>query len=175
MSKRLGKLITMKELMDDVGVDAARYFFLARRMEAHLDFDLNLARNTSEENPVYYIQYAHARIKSIIEFAENKGFSEEMIFNCDPEILSKPEETTLIRMMSRFPGEINNSVKQMQTHIVPFYLTELAKMFHNFYSKHRVVGDEHNISLARLALVSAVACTIRKGLEICGINAPDNM
>jgi len=175
MSKRLGKLITMKELMDDVGVDAARYFFLARRMEAHLDFDLNLARNTSEENPVYYIQYAYARIISIIEFAENKGFSKEMISNVNFEILSEPEETALIRMLSRFPSEINKSAQQMQTHIIPFYLTELAKMFHNFYSKHRVVGDDRNISCARLALVFAVACTIRNGLDICGINAPDNM
>ncbi|MCD6418919.1 arginine--tRNA ligase [bacterium] len=176
MSKRAGKIITMTELIDDVGVDAARYFFLARKMEAHLDFDLDLARNTSDENPVYYIQYAYARIRSIIEFAQNKGFDVDEIVQADLSLLQHPEEHFLIRKIYKYPYTIEKTARNLQPHIIPFYLYDLAKLFHDFYTKHRVVDEnEKGLSVARLALIDAVAITIKNGLKICGISAPDKM
>ncbi len=176
MSKRAGKLIAMTELIDDVGTDAARYFFLARKIEAHLDFDLDLARKTSDENPVYYIQYAYARIRSIIEFAQNKGIDIEKISHFDLSLLKEREEIELIRKMSKFPYIVKKTAQNLQPHIIPFYLLEFAKCFHNFYTKHRVVEESNvEISTARLALISTVAETIKNGLKICGISAPNKM
>ena len=175
MSKRAGKLVTMKELIEDIGVDAARYFFLARRMEAHLDFDLNLARTTTEENPVYYIQYAHARIKSILRFAKNKGLDKN---ENDAMIISKlaePEEVALLRKMVKFPLVVFNAANILAPHLIPFYLLDFSKLFHNFYTKHRVVGEDRDKSIARLVLCKAVGVTIKNGLSMCGISAPEQM
>ncbi len=173
MSKRAGKLVTMDELIDDVGVDAARFFFLARRMEAHLDFDMNLARDTSEKNPVYYIQYAHARIQSILRYARERGIS--CPSNVDLVPLTQPEELQLMRRMTKFPSVVLATARLMQPHVIPFFLLDFAKLFHNFYTKHRVVCDDEALTSARLALVAAVGNTIRRGLEICGISAPEQM
>jgi len=176
MSKRAGKIITMNELINDVGTDAARYFFLARRMEAHLDFDLDLARKTTDENPIYYIQYAHARIRSILKFAQNKGISSHDILRADLSLLSEPEEISLVRKIAKFPESITSTARLLQPHIVPFYMLDLARLFHNFYAKHRVVDEAHSqATLARLALVNSVAETIKNGLGMCGISAPEQM
>ena len=175
MSKRAGKLITMDVLIDEVGVDAARYFFLSRRAEAHLDFDLDLARDTSEENPVYYVQYAHARIRSILRFARNRGFDPDSVGDADLSILTEPEEKLLLRKIVRFPSQIYTTARLMQPHIVPFYLLDLAKTFHNFYTKHRVVTEDSALTAARIKLIRAVAETIKNGLNLCGISAPEQM
>ncbi len=176
MSKRAGKMASMRDLIEDIGVDAARYFFLARRLEAHLDFELELARKTSEENPVYYIQYAHARIRSIIAFAQKKGFPINDFSNADFSKLVEPEEKLLMRKMAKFPNVVENSAKNFQPHILPMYLLDFAKLFHNFYTMHRVVDEnKKEISMARLGLISAVAETIKNGLHLCGISAPEKM
>jgi arginyl-tRNA synthetase len=176
MSKRAGKIITMDELIDDVGVDAARFFFLARRMEAHLDFDLDLARETSDVNPVYYVQYAHARIRSILKFAENKGLKiEEKINDIKFELAIEPEEILLIRKTIKFPLVVRNASIILGAHLIPFFLIEYSKLFHNFYTKHRVVGENRELSLTRLGISAAVADTIRWGLCLCGISTPNQM
>ena len=177
MSKRAGKIITMDTLIEDVGIDAARYFFLARKAESHLDFDLALARKTSDENPVYYIQYAYARIQSILRFAKSKGIDIDHIDSksADLNLLTQPEENILCRKIIKFPSEVKEAAISIQPHIIPFYLLELAKIFHNFYTKHRVVCDDEKLTLARVSLISAVSNTIKNGLAICGIEAPNEM
>ena len=177
MSKRAGKIITMDVLLEDVGVDAARYFFLARKAESHLDFDLDLARKTSDENPVYYIQYAYARIQSILRFAKNKGVNIENIEtqSVDLSMLTRPEENNLCRKITKYSISVQNAAESLQPHIIPFYLLELAKIFHNFYTKHKVVCDDEKLTLARVALISAIANIIKCGLAICGIEAPNEM
>ncbi len=175
MSKRAGNIITLQELVDDVGVDVARYFFLARRMEAHLDFDLDLARKESDENPVFYIQYAHARISSILEFAENQGINPASAGRRELAKLTEPEALLLARKLAVWPTIVNNSAQEKSPHEVCFYLLELAQMFHPFYNRHRVVGKDKAKTLARVALCRALKEAIALGLGLLGIGAPENM
>jgi len=175
MSKRAGNLITLRELIDDVGVDVARYFFLARRMEAHLDFDLDLARKESDENPVFYIQYAHARICSILQFAENRGIDPKSAGRHELSQLTEPEALLIGRKLAVWPFVIEKAASEKSPHEVCFYLLELARMFHPFYSKHRVVGEDEDKTLARVGLCRAIKETIVLGLDLLGISAPENM
>lgn len=175
MSKRAGNIITMQELVDDVGVDVARFFFLARRMEAHLDFDLDLARKESDENPVFYIQYAHARISSILKFAENQGINPASAGRRELAELTEPEALLLARKLAVWPTIVNKSAEEKSPHEVCFYLLELAQMFHPFYNRHRVVSKNKNKTLARVALCRALKEAIALGLGLLGINAPENM
>lgn len=175
MSKRAGNIITLRELIDDVGVDVARYFFLARRMEAHLDFDLDLARKESDENPVFYIQYAHARISSILEFAENQGYNPTSVGRKELSHLTEPEALLLARKLATWPTIVRSAAEEKSPHEICFYLLELAQMFHPFYNKHRVVGKDKDKTLARVALCRALKEAIALGLEILGIDAPENM
>jgi arginyl-tRNA synthetase len=175
MSKRAGNLITLRELIEDVGVDVARYFFLARRMEAHLDFDLDLARKESDENPVFYIQYAHARINSILKFAENQGIDPESTGRHELAELTEPEALLLARKLAVWPSVVQKAAAEKSPHEVCFYLLELAQMFHPFYNKHRVVGPDEKKTLARVALCRALKEAIALGLSLLGINAPENM
>jgi len=173
MSKRAGRIIEMEELIDEVEVDVARFFFAERRTQSPLDFDLDLARNTSEENPVYYVQYAHARICNILKYATEQGqsFSEPANLNR----LSQPEEMALIKKLLEYPEVITKAAKYLEPHRVPNYLQELAAAFHRFYHSHRVVTEDTELTRARLILVECTRIVLANGLQMLGISAPQRM
>lgn len=175
MSKRGGEFVTMDELIDEVGVDAARFFFLMRKSSAHLDFDLKLAKSESEENPVYYVQYAHARVCSILKFAEEQGVRRPPLEEVNLDLLKEEEELRLLRKLIGFPELVENCGESLEPHRIPFYLSELATLFHNFYQKHRVVTDDLSLSQARLTVVEGVRQIIRNGLSLIGVSAPESM
>jgi len=173
MSKRAGKIIEMKELLDEVGVDVARYFFVARRNQSPLDFDLDLAKNTSEENPVYYVQYAHARICNIMRHAEEQGVS--LVAEADLSLLQEEEELNLIKKMLQFPDLVGKAAIYLEPHRVPAYLQEFAGAFHKFYHHHRVVTDKLALTRARLVLVKGTQIVLANGLKLLGLSAPERM
>ncbi|PRX42090.1 arginyl-tRNA synthetase [Planifilum fimeticola] len=174
MSKRTGKAVTLEELMDEVGIDAVRYFFVMRSPDSHLDFDMDLAVSRSNENPVYYVQYAHARIQSVFRQAGERGLSPAT----DPEILSllaEEQEYDLLQALAAFPDEVAGAAQQLTPHRVVRYLHDLAALFHSYYRAYRVIGDDENLSRARLALLSGVAQVLKNGLSLIGVSAPDQM
>ena len=175
MSTRKGEFITLKEVMDEVGCDVTRFFFLMRKLDSHLDFDLEVAKNNSMDNPVYYIQYAHARIASILEFSSklSKDLKKSSI---NLAFLKEPEENLLIRMLSRFPFIVEASVRTLEPYRMIEYLNELAKAFHSFYTKHRVVSEEEALlTRARLELVNGIKIVLANGLKLLGISLPERM
>ncbi len=173
MSKRAGKLIEMEELIEEVGVDVARFFFLERRSQSPLDFDLDLAKNTSEENPVYYVQYAHARICNILKFAEEQGVKSEAGANL--ELLQQPEELALVKKLLEFPEVVSGAARFLEPHRLPNYLQDLAATFHRFYHHHRVVTENRELTRARLVLVQATRIVLANALDLLGISAPERM
>ncbi|MDP2807096.1 MAG: arginine--tRNA ligase, partial [bacterium] len=172
MSTRKATYVTLDELFDEVGADAARYFFLMRRMESHLDFDLDLAKKKSDENPVFYVQYAHARICSILEHAKEKGVARAA---GDLPLLKQPEEITLIKSLLEFPELVQGAALSREPHRIPTYLQELSGIFHNFYHQHRVVSEDQALSNARLDLCQAVRVVLANGLGLLGVSAPEKM
>ena len=173
MSKRAGRIIEMQEVIDEVGVDAARFFFVNRKSTSHLDFDIDLAKKQSEENPVYYVQYAHARIFNIIKFAEEQGLVLDESANLN--LLDKDEERQLIRKLLQYPDIISKAAQFWEPHRLTNYLQELAAIFHHFYQKHRVVTEDVPLSQARLVLCKATQIVFANGLKILGISAPERM
>jgi arginyl-tRNA synthetase len=173
MSKREGNFVTLDSLLDDVDRDAVRFFFLMRRVQAHLDFDVELARKLSLENPVYYTQYCHARISNILEFADEKGIKPPL--ECDFSLLTKLEERELAKGVLLFPWVVKNAVERREIHKVPYYLLDLSKNFHSYYQKYRVVCDDEKLTMARLLLVRAVKKAIGNGLSLIGVTAPEKM
>ncbi len=175
MSTRKGEFITLREVMDEVGCDVAKFFFLMRKLDSHLDFDLGLAKKNSLDNPVYYIQYAHARIASILGFS--KGLKNRLKnTRCNPHLLDSPEDALLLRMLCQFPLVIKASAKMLEPYKVVDYLNELAKVFHNFYTKHRVVSDtDLPLTKARLTLVSGIKVVLANGLRLLGVSLPERM
>ncbi len=173
MSTRKANFVTLDELMDEVGVDVTRFFFLMRHMNAHLNFDLALAKTQSDENPVFYIQYAHARICSISELAVEKGI--EIKDDCDLTRLTMPEEINLIKYLINFPTLIEAAALNFEPHRLTNYLFETASLFHKFYTVCRVLTDDPTLSKARLSLINAVRIILANGLRILGISAPDHM
>lgn len=171
MSKRAGVGVTLDELVEEVGVDAARFFFLMRKTTSHLDFDLELAKRHSEDNPVYYVQYAHARIRSI--FRQPDAF--EPAPDTDLGCLNQPEEITLMRTLIRFPWTLAAVARSLEPHPLTIYLSDLARAFHAFYQRHRVIGPDRALSSARLLLCRAVQAVLQEGLECIGVSAPDRM
>lgn len=175
MSKRTGKMITLSDLIDEIGVDAARFFFNLRHSESHLDFDLDLAVAQNSENPVFYVQYAHARIASIINSLSEDGilFDE----NADLTLLTQPEEEELMAKAAMLPNEISVCAENSDPSRITRYVLDLASLFHSFYNapKCRVKGDDKNLTLARLYLISAVKTVIKNVLDILGIDAPEKM
>jgi arginyl-tRNA synthetase len=174
MSKRTGKAVTMEELMDEVGVDAARYFFVMRSPDAHLDFDMDLAVSQSNANPVYYVQYASARIASVFRLAEEKG----MAPSWDANVLARltlEQELDLIQKLGEFAEEVAVSAQQLAPHRVVRYLYDLATLFHSYYNEHRVITDDAELSQARLALFAGVRQVLRNGLSLIGVSAPERM
>ena len=172
MSKRKGEFFTMDQLLDEVGVDAARFFFLLRSVSSHLDFDLDLARTLGRENPVYYVQYLHARTRSLLEFASSRGLSPE---GADPSKLELPEERTILRKMLFFQDLIEEIARNRSPHLMPHYLLELASLYHNYYQKVRIVTEDERLSKARLLLSLGVGNVVKKGLELIGVEAPERM
>ena len=175
MSTRSGEFVTMREVLDEVGRDAARYNFLMRRSDSHLDFDLEVAKKQSNENPVYYVQYAHARICSILRTAQERGMTLPDFPAIRPSLLAEAEERTLIKMMARYPEMLEGAVKTLEVHRITFYLNELAGLFHGYYNKYKVVTDDAALSAARLALVEAVRQVLVNALKIMGVGAPVKM
>jgi arginyl-tRNA synthetase len=178
MGKRTGEFVSLEEVLAEVGRDAARFFFLMRKSDSHLDFDLDLAKRQSSDNPVFYVQYAHARIASIFEQARRSGVWGGASQRDRPVQLTRltlSEELELIRKMVQFNDVLEDSVRELEPHRVVFYLLELAGEFHRYYNRYRVISDDSELSHARLLLVQNVQTTIRRGLEILGVEAPMKM
>jgi len=173
MSKRAGTFTSLSDLLQRLSKDVVRFFFLMRSSSQHLDFDIDLAMKQSDENPVYYVQYAHARIKSIIRFAAQKeiGFEE----NTNTSLLHESEELTLIKNILKYREVLCDAVRNLEPYMIAYYLIELARDFHSFYQKHRVVTDDIRLTKARLYLINKVALTIKAGLELLGVSCPAEM
>ena len=174
MSKRLGNFSTMRELLDEIGVDVARYFFLMRSMDSHLDFDLSLAKKSSSENPVFYLQYAHARICSIFREASNRGIT----YNpsaCDRKYLANEEAVYLMKLSAMFPEEVFDAAASIEPHRIPSYLLKLAQAYHRFYTEHRVLTEDLEKSNAYMTLCDSVRKVLRNGLALLGVSAPEKM
>ncbi|MCX5845368.1 MAG: arginine--tRNA ligase [Deltaproteobacteria bacterium] len=175
MSTRAGEFVTLKEVVDEVGRDAARYNFLMRRSDSHLDFDLELAKKQSSENPVYYVQYAHARICSILRNADEQGYEIPGYDEVDLRFLKLPEELNLIKAISRLPEAIEGAALALEPHRLTFYLNDLAALFHSYYNKHKVLSDEEGLSRARLFLIKSILIVLRNVLRLLGVSAPEKM
>jgi len=178
MGKRTGEFVSLAEVLQEVGRDAARFFFLMRKSDSHLDFDLDLAKRQSSDNPVFYVQYAHARVASIFEQARKSGMSDGVVRGDRPVMLERlklGEELELIRRMVQFSDVLEDSVRELEPHRLVFYLLELAGEFHRYYNRFRVISDDLGLTHARLFLVQNVQTTIRRGLEILGVEAPMKM
>lgn len=174
MSTRSGEFVTLKEVVDEVGRDAARFFFLMRRSDSQLDFDLELAKRQSTDNPVYYVQYAHARIKSIFETARERGF-EAAFENVQLDLLQSADDMSLVKKLSVYPEILEAAALNFEPHRITYYLQELAGEFHSFYNKSRVITEEPALTQARLFLLHCVAVTIKNALTVLGISAPERM
>ncbi len=175
MSKRAGDIVPLSGLIEDVGSDAARFFFLMQSMESHLDFDLELAKKQAADNPVYYVQYAHARICSILREAEERGVSLPNIADVNLDRLEHADELTLIRKLADLPYEVSQAASRYEPHRMTRYARELASTFHGFYTNCRVLSDDADLTAARLALVQAALTALRIALNIIGVSAPEKM
>lgn len=179
MSKRTANFVTLDELIDEVGADAVRFFFLMRASSSHLEFDLNLAKEHSEKNLVYYLQYAHARIASILRFAESEGLLKDGIernhVKANAHLLKGSSEIALLKLLFEFPDLVESAALTFEPHRMTNYLHDVATAFHKFYHEHRVVNPERDVSAARIALCMAAKIVLSNGLTILGIYAPDRM
>ena len=200
MSKRAGEFITMREVIDEVGADAAKFFFLMRDSNSHLDFDLELAKQRSADNPVYYVQYAHARIASLWRVAAARGITCPLPSETDLTVLTDPDELGLIRKLSAYPSVLQGSAMAYEPHRMTYYLQQLAGLLHTFYNKHRILPPAADRDLlavtpeglisgevlqkegltpertaARLALMRGIQQVLKNGLGVLGISAPDQM
>lgn len=173
MSKRTGRFVTLDELIDDVGRDAARFLFIMRGADSLLDFDLTLAKEKSNDNPVYYVQYAHARICSILRAAAEQCLDPDK--TPDMMLLTAPAERDLLRKLADFPDEVAAAARLREPHRVAVYLTEVAAAFHNFYGQCHCLTDDPELTCARLHLIRMTAGVIRRGLNALGVSAPEKM
>lgn len=174
MSKRLGNFSTMRELIEEIGVDVSRYFFIMRSLDSHLDFDLSLAKKNSSENPVFYLQYAHARICSIFREAEKRGVQYDLS-DFKIECLDNKEGVTLMKQMAKFPEEIIDAAENFEPHKIATYLMRLAQSYHRYYTEHRILSDDQDNTNAALALCKAIVVVMKNGLKILGVSAPEVM
>jgi arginyl-tRNA synthetase len=175
MSTRKATFITVDELIDEVGTDVVRFFFLMRKSDSQLEFDLNLAATQSQENPVYYVQYANARLCSIAKQAESQKLILPPIGETDLGLLRLPEEMAILKSMSLFPGLVERAALELEPHRLPFYLQNLAGQFHSYYNKHRVLSDDLELSHARLWFCEALKIIFGNGLGLIGVKAPETM
>ena len=176
MSTRSGKFITLKELQDEVGTDATRFFYIMRKSEQHLDFDMELAKSQSNDNPVYYIQYAHARICSVFRQMPEKGYSyDQKQALSDLSVLTEPQEIKLLTVLARYPEVIENAAQAYEPHQLVYYLKELANDFHSYYNTSQFLIDDDKVRTARLTLITATKQVIKNGLSLLGVNSPEEM
>ncbi|WP_117161562.1 arginine--tRNA ligase [Paraliobacillus sp. X-1268] len=174
MSKRTGKAVTLRELMEEVGVDAMRYFFVMRSSDSHLDFDMDLAKSESNDNPVFYVQYAHARICAMLRQAEEKGFLTDE--NIDASLLVSEKEEDLLKRIGEFPQVIIDAAENRTPHRLTQYIFDVASALHSFYNAEKVLDAENpERTKARLALMKSVKYTIANGLQLIGVKAPESM
>ncbi len=173
MSKRAGELITLRWLVEEVGKDAARFIFLTRKCDAHLEFDIEVAKRQTEENPVFYVQYAHARICSIFKNAEKFPELEDVPLSL--ELLKEEEEIDIIKKLSQFPDVIESCARNLEPHRLTYYLQELASLFHTYYNRFRVLVEDAKLAKARLTLCRATKAVIAEGLHLLGVSAPEVM
>lgn len=175
MSKRSGNFVTLKEVIDEVGSDAARFFFLMRRYDSQLEFDLELAKKTTADNPVFYVQYMHARICSIMTRAKESGLAIPSRDQVKLELLSTPEEMEIVKQLASYPEVLEGSALSMEPHRMTVYLTSLATSFHSYYNKTKVVTEDAALSCARLYMVDSAKIVVRNALTLLGISAPEKM
>jgi arginyl-tRNA synthetase len=175
MGKRTGEFITLRDVLDEVGPDLARFFFLSRKSDAHLDFDLELARRQSAENPVFYVQYAHTRIAGIFRQAAEKEVATPEATVGSTAALEHPDEIAIIKLLAEFPEIVAGAADSLEPHRIVVYAQKLAGEFHRFYSKHRFVSDDAAATAARLLLAKAVGQVLGRSLKLIGIAAPDRM
>ncbi len=175
MSKRTGTTISLDELIEEVGKDAARFFFVMRSPDSHLDFDMQLAKEKSQENPVYYVQYAHARICSIFRQAAAAGVKMASVEEIDSTLLNSKEEIDLLRRIADFPDEILIAARTLSPHRIARYVLDVAGLFHSFYNHHRVLTNDEPLQNARLLLMQVTQITLKNALDTLGVSAPEQM
>jgi len=175
MSTRSGEFVTLKDVINEVGSDAARFIFLTRHYESHLDFDLELAKKKSNDNPVFYVQYVHARISSIIRKGEELGIKDIKWEDRHIAVLKEAEEIQILKTLSAYPEAVRYAAELLEPHRITYYLMNLAAAFHSYYNKHRVLSDDPEITEGRLCLVLGIKKVIRNGLKLLGVNAPEKM
>jgi arginyl-tRNA synthetase len=175
MSKRRGEFVLMEELLEEVGKDAARFTFVTRRHDSPLEFDLAVATRQSADNPVYYVQYAHARIASIRRQLAEQGIAVPAWAAIDLRGLTLPEEQQLIKRLLGYPEMVAGAARALEPHRIAFWLSELAGLFHPYYKAHRVIQDDRTLTLARYALCAAIGQVVKNGLQVLGVSAPESM
>jgi len=175
MSKRAGNFVTLRDVVQDVGADAARFIFLTRRSDSHLDFDLDVAKEQSRENPVYYVQYAHARLASLMREAESRNIVIPKSDAVDLSLLDLEEEQNIIKALAKYPEMIEEAALAYEPHRITFYLQDLAGLLHNYYFKHRVITEDIGKTAVKLFLMKQVKTVIQSALKILGVNAPERM
>jgi arginyl-tRNA synthetase len=173
MSTRGGDFVTLRELREDVGKDAARFFYAMRKPEQHMDFDLELAKSQSSDNPVYYVQYSHARVCSVYRQLEEKGLQPGL--DADYELLTEQHEQDLMMELGRYPEVVEKAARDYAPHQIAYYVRDLATAFHTYYNAHPFISSEEPVRNARLALIDAVRIVIANGLDILGVDAPETM
>jgi arginyl-tRNA synthetase len=172
MSTRAGEFVTLRELRGEVGNDAARFFYVLRKSDQHLDFDLDLAKSQTNENPVYYVQYAHARVCSM---HAQWGGETSMLERADTSLLTSEHERALLDRLALYPETVEVAARDLAPHVIAFYLRELAAEFHSYYNATRILVDDEGLKLARLALATAVRHVLHNGLRLLGVSAPEKM
>ncbi|EKD39471.1 MAG: hypothetical protein ACD_75C00394G0006 [uncultured bacterium] len=175
MSTRKANFVTVDELVDEVGIDPVRFFFMMRKADSQLEFDLDLATKQSQENPVYYVQYGYARLCSILRQAAEKGIALPEFSAIDAALLTEPEEIRLLKTMSTFPAIIESSALELAPHKFIYYLMELAGQLHSYYNKHKVITDDIPLTRARLCLIIAIRVVLKNSLLMVGLSAPEKM
>jgi len=178
MSTRAGEFVTLREVLDEVGKDAARFLFLTRRSDSQLDFDLEVAKSQSNDNPVFYVQYAHARLCSIFEVARERGIPYLRPDGSDPSSLDRltlPEELAIIRLLDEYPQVLTKCATTLEPHFIPYYLHELVSLFHSYYNHNRILSEDVALTQARLAMADAVRIVIHNAMELLGVSAPEKM
>jgi arginyl-tRNA synthetase len=176
MSTRSGEFVTLRELRREVGNDACRFFYALRKSDQHLDFDLDLAKSQSNENPVYYIQYAHARVCSVInQWSSTNGGNLADLADADFSLLSNPRELTIANQLGQFREVVETAARELAPHMIAFYLKDLAGEFHGWYNAERMLVDDEKLRDARVALAAAVRQVIRNGFAILGVSCPESM
>jgi arginyl-tRNA synthetase len=175
ISKRAGSYVTVRDLIDEVGRDAVRFFFLMRKADSQLTFDIELAKSQTEENPVYYVQYAHARIASVLRQAAQAGVRLAELDGAPLDPLTSPYESALLRLLADYPVLVEAAARDLAPHIIPFYLKDLAAAFHTYYNAEHFLVEEPRLRFARLSLVAATGQVLRNALALIGVSAPEQM